>query len=220
MKGAGMHIPDGFLDAKTWISMSVITTAIIGWSLKKTNESIGEKQVPLMGISAAFIFAAQMLNFPIAGGTSGHFLGGCLAALLLGPYAGLIVMSLVFIVQCFLFQDGGLTALGANIFNAGVAGGMLSYVLLRLFGKVLKGNTGFYVSTFIVAFLSVLSAAVMASLQLAFSGTYPLDKVLVAMTSVHALIGIGEAIITIGIISLVRSVRPDLIEDNLKGILT
>ncbi|GFP29456.1 cobalt/nickel transport system permease protein [Candidatus Hakubella thermalkaliphila] len=125
-----MHIPDGFLDPKTIITTAVISAGALGYGIKKVNQKLGERQVPLLGLTAAFIFAAQMLNFPVVGGTSGHFLGGVLAAVLLGPWAACLIMAVVLIVQSIGFADGGLTALGANIFNMGVVGGHT--ILLRL----------------------------------------------------------------------------------------
>ena len=117
-----MHIPDGFLNAATAVTTSVVSAGGIGYSVKRANKKLGEAHVPLMGIMGAFIFAAQMLNFPVAGGTSGHLIGGALAAILLGPWAGTLIMACVLIVQCLVFQDGGITALGANIFNMGLCG--------------------------------------------------------------------------------------------------
>ena len=131
-----MHIPDGFLDTKTWIGMGCISTVFIGVAVRQANKKISEKHIPLLGVMAAFVFAAQMFNFPVGGGTSGHFMGTTLIAILLGPWASVLIMTTVLTVQCLIFQDGGLTALGANIFNMGVVGGFFGYyinTIIRLF---------------------------------------------------------------------------------------
>ena len=128
---APMHIPDGFLSLAISIFSWVMTVAILAIAIRKTNKALGERQVPLMGIMAAFIFAAQMINFPVAGGTSGHLLGGALAAIILGPWAGMLVMTAVIAVQGLLFQDGGLLVMGANIFNMGLLTAAVGYGLYR-----------------------------------------------------------------------------------------
>lgn len=203
-----MHIPDGFLDPKTWAGLVVVSGVFLGLAVKKTNKRLGEKQVPLLGVTAAFIFAAQMLNFPVAGGTSGHFMGGVLAGILLGPFSGLLVISTVLILQCLIFQDGGLTALGANIFNMGIVGSFFAYYLWSSGSKIFPKS----ISVFISAWLSIVLAASFCALELAFSGTVPLRIVLPAMVGIHTLIGLGEGIITVGVLSFVTKVRPDLLE--------
>ena len=129
---APLHIPDGFLSFVISLIFWAATVGMIALAVSKTNQSLGEKQVPLMGVMAAFIFAAQMLNFPVAGGTSGHFLGGALAAIVLGPWAGILVMVAVVAVQALLFQDGGLLVMGANIFNMGILTAAVGFGLYRL----------------------------------------------------------------------------------------
>lgn len=202
-----MHIPDGFLTPQVFIPFWVVAAGGLSYALKKTKEVLKEKAVPLMGVSAAFIFAAQMLNFPIIGGTSGHLLGGVLAVVLLGPYAGAIVLSLVLIVQCLIFQDGGLTALGANIFNMAFLGAMGGYFIYRLLSKNMK----LIISVGIASWLSVVIASLACAIELAISGISPLKIVLPVMVGIHMLIGIGEAIITCLVINFVSRVRPDLI---------
>jgi cobalt/nickel transport system permease protein len=206
-----MHIPDGFLALNTWLPTWVISVGGIGYCVRKTSQLLKEKVVPLMGIMSAFIFAAQMLNFPVVGGTSGHLLGGVLAAVLLGPYAGAIVLSVVLTAQCLIFQDGGLTALGANIFNMSIVGTMGGYLIYKGIHKLLKGKSGMLVATAISAWFSVILASSVCAVELAISGTIPLSVALPAMASIHALIGVGEAVITCLVISFVFSVRPDLI---------
>ncbi len=205
-----MHIPDGFLNAQTWAPAWIISAGGIGFSLRKAGQIVRERMVPLMGVMAAFIFAAQMLNFPVMGGTSGHLLGGVLAAVLLGPYAGAVVIAVVLLVQCLIFQDGGLTALGANILNMALIGTVLSYYIFQLVKSIL-GRPRFLAAVAIAAWCSVLLAAIACSLELAFSGTSPLVIVLPAMAAVHALIGVAEAIITTLVVAFIARTRPDLI---------
>jgi len=206
-----MHIPDGFLDAKTWITLNVVSAGVLGYAIRNVSKKIGEKHIPLIGVMSAFIFACQMLNFPVAGGTSGHFMGGALSAILLGPFAGLLVMSTVLIVQCLIFQDGGLTALGANIFNMGIIGTIFSYWFYVLIRKIF-GQKSFVVSVFIVSWFAIVVSASFCALELAISGTVPLKVALPAMAGVHSLIGIGEGIITVLTLSFINKIRPDLMD--------
>lgn len=206
-----MHIPDGFLTANTWVPAWAISIAGLGFCLKKAALVLKDRMVPLMGVMAAFIFAAQMLNFPVIGGTSGHLLGGALAAILLGPYAGAIVIAVVLIAQCLIFQDGGLTTLGANIFNMSFIGSMGAYAIYSLLRKILSRNRGIIAGAFIAAWASVVLASGFCAVELALSGTSPLKVALPAMIGLHALIGIGEAIITCLIVGFVIKVRPDLL---------
>lgn len=211
-----MHIPDGFLSLPVSLITWAFSLLLIVISLKRVEKDYQEKAVPLMGVCAAFIFAAQMINFPIPGGTSGHLLGGTLAGILLGPWAGSLVMTVVFIVQALLFQDGGLTALGANIFNMGLIGTFGGYYLYKavrsLFG--FSRWRGMAMGTAIAAWASVVMAAFMCSVQLAVSGTVPLQVALFAMLSWHFVIGIGEALITLAAVSYIWRTRPDLIYDS------
>ena len=207
-----MHIPDGFLNVQTWVSMDAVAGLGVAYAIRKTKTGLGERQIPLMGVMAAFIFAAQMLNFPIAGGTSGHLIGGVMAGVLLGPWAATLVMSTIFIVQCLLFQDGGLTALGANIFNMGIIGTVFGYYIYRGVAISIGGKRGLFWGVGIASWLAVVLAATLCSIELAFSGTVPLRIALPAMAGVHVLIGIGEAIITVGVISLILRARPDLLQ--------
>lgn len=206
-----MHIPDGFLAANVLIPTWLISIGGISFCLRKLTRMLKERMVPLMGVMAAFIFAAQMLNFPIAGGTSGHLLGGVLAAVLLGPFAGAVVIAVVLIVQCFIFQDGGLTALGANIFNMSIVGAIGGYVVYNGVRAALRGDKGIMFGTAIGSWLSVVVAASVCAIELALSGTSPLKMALPAMAGVHMVIGLGEAIITCLVVGFVLKVRPDLI---------
>ncbi|HDD54810.1 MAG TPA: cobalamin biosynthesis protein CbiM [Chloroflexi bacterium] len=204
-----LHIPDGFLTIIVSLIFWLITIVMVGLAVSKTNKSLGEKQVPLMGVMAAFIFAAQMLNFPIAGGTSGHFLGGALAAIVLGPWAGILVMTAVVGVQGLLFQDGGLLVMGANIFNMGILTAVIGFGLYRLVVHQKRGVR--LVVAGGGAWIATMAAALAASLQLWLSGTTRLEIVLPAMLGVHALIGVGEGLITVAALAYIEQTRPDLL---------
>ncbi len=208
-----MHIPDGFLDLKTALTTAIASTGGLGYAVKEVRKKLGDKHIPLLGVTSAFIFAAQMLNFPVAGGTSGHFLGGALAAILLGPWASLLIMTVVLVIQCLGFADGGLTALGANVFNMGIIGGVFTYyfIFIPLKKALPKTKRGFLTASAIAAWASVFIASIICSLELAISGTSPLNLALPAMAGVHALIGIGEAIVTVVVLAIVIQTRPDLI---------
>jgi cobalt/nickel transport system permease protein len=206
-----MHIPDGFLDTKTWALLDVASAGAIGLAVRRTRQALGEKQIPLMGVLAAFIFAAQMINFPVAGGTSGHFMGGVLAAVLLGPLSAILIMAVVLVVQCFVFQDGGITALGANIFNMGVIGAGLGYFIYRGLGNITRRIGPASVAIFIAAWLSIVLASGACAVELAVSGTVPLRIALPAMAGVHALIGVGEGLITVLVVAFISRTRPDLL---------
>lgn len=209
---APLHIPDGFLSLVISMICWAITALTLSIAISRTNKSLGEKQVPLMGIMAAFIFAAQMINFPVAGGTSGHLLGGALAAIVLGPWAAMLVMTAVIAVQALLFQDGGLLVMGANILNMGLLTAAVGYGLYR---PVVKSSR---ITKLIVAggaaWLSVIAGALATSLQLWLSGTSNLQAVVLAMLGVHALIGVGEALITVAALSFILRTRPDLLGEG------
>ena len=188
-----MHIPDGFVNTGTSVVTWVASAGGLSYAVRRVNKELGERQVPLMGVSAAFIFAAQMLNFTVAGGTSGHLLGGALAAILLGPWAGMLVMTSVLAVQALLFQDGGLLALGPNVFNMAVVGVLVGWLTYEGLRRLLGSRTwGQMAAGFAAGWLSVVVASIVASVELALSGTSPFGVVLPAMGVVHALIGIGE----------------------------
>jgi len=206
-----MHIPDGFLAVNTWVPAWVISAAGLGYCIRRVSSILKDKMIPLMGVLAAFIFAVQMLNFPVAAGTSGHLLGGVLAAVLLGPYAGAIVIAVVLSVQCLIFQDGGLTALGTNIFNMSFVGAMGGYVIYNLIRKLIPNNKGVLIATAVAAWISVVLASSVCAIELAFSGTSPLHIVLPVMALVHMLIGIGEAVISVLVVGFILKTRPDLL---------
>lgn len=206
---APLHIPDGFLNLAISLIFWAATVGMIALAVSKTNKSLGEKQIPLMGVMAAFIFAAQMLNFPVAGGTSGHFLGGALAAIVLGPWAGILVMTAVVSIQALLFQDGGLLVMGANIFNMGILTAAVGFGLYRLAAG--RGRGLRLTMAGIAAWVATMAAALITTLQLWLSATTRLEIVFPAMMGVHALIGIGEALITVAAIAFIEQTRPDLL---------
>jgi cobalt/nickel transport system permease protein len=208
-----LHIPDGFLSGEIAAVGYLVTGIILALAIRQTSNNMGEKAAPLMGVLAAFIFAGQMINFPVAGGTSGHLLGGALAAILIGPWAAVIAMTAVVGVQALIFQDGGIAVLGVNVFNMGILTAFLGYAVYRSVLRLAPANTTVRtVAAFSAAWLSVMAAATVTALQLALSDTSPLDVALPAMLGVHALIGIGEGLITAGAVALVSSSRPDLLE--------
>lgn len=207
-----MHIPDGFLSGDVAAVTGAASVATVACGLRRAGSSIDERRVPLLGVTAAFIFAAQMLNFPVAGGTSGHFLGAGLAAILLGPWLASLVMAVVISAQAFVFADGGITALGANILNMGIVGALLVGLLVGGVLRVLpRRRSTLLVAAGAGAWLAVMLGAAATSLELAISGTVPLGTVLPAMLGVHALIGLGEAVVTVGAVSAVLATRPDLL---------
>ncbi len=205
-----MHLPDGFLSLPISLFCWLVTIALLIVAIQRTKIELGERQVPLMGIMAALIFAAQMINFPVAGGTSGHLLGGVLASVVLGPWAGMVVMATVIGVQGLLFQDGGLLVMGANILNMGLLSSLVGYGLYR---TVLGQSRAVQIAVIGgAAWLSVMTGALATALQLWLSGTSPLTIVIPAMLGIHAFIGIGEAFITVAAITFIRQTRPDLLE--------
>ncbi len=214
-----LHIPDGFLNLPVTLVTWLFAIGLVGLCLNRVQSEYQERTVPVMGVCAAFIFAAQMINFPIPGGTSGHLLGGTLAGVLLGPWAGSLVLTVVFIVQAVLFQDGGITVLGANIFNMGLVGTFGGYYLYQAIRKALGWNSwgGIGAGTAIAAWTSVVVAAIICAIQLGLSETVPLNVSLAAMASWHLLIGIGEAVITTIAVSFIYRTRPDLIYKAPRG---
>ena len=208
-----MHIPDGFLSAPVAAASAAASAAAIALALNKSRDSIGLRQAPVVGLTTAFVFAAQMINFPVAGGTSGHLLGGALASVVLGsPWAATLAMSTVFIIQSVLFADGGITALGANIFNMGLVGIWAGWWLLQPLQRLLGGSRNrLPLAAGIAAALSVVAASICVAIELAISGTVALNIALPAMVGVHILIGIGEGLITGGVLTYLVKVRPDLL---------
>ncbi len=210
-----LHIPDGFLSPQISLLLWVATAVLIGIAVRKTSRTdvrLIASQPILMGVLGAFIFAAQMFNFPVATGTSGHLLGGVLAGYLLGPWAGTIVMATVIGIQALLFQDGGLLVLGANIFNMGIIGTLGGSFVARGIGTALGGNrSATILGAGVAAWLAVVAAAGFTTLQLGLSGTTNIAVGLPAMLGVHALIGIGEALITVAALTFIAQTAPDIL---------
>ena len=208
-----MHIPDGFLDAKTAIASGVFSATGLGAALRHAGQHLKPKKIPLIGLAAAFIFVAQMLNFPVASGTSGHLLGATFAAVLLGPSASVIVMSSVLIVQSLIFADGGILALGANVFNMAIIAPLSGYGVYRVVRIVLRGEQGQLVAAGFAAWCSTILAAICCAGELASSGTVAWGNAFPAMTGIHMLTGIGEAAITMLVIAAIARTRPELLKD-------
>jgi cobalt/nickel transport system permease protein len=213
-----MHIPDGFLSFAISILLWIISIGGIAVALRKGKYELGDREVPLMGVLAAAVFAGQMLNFSITGGTSGHLLGAAIVTILLGPWTAVLVMTSVVSVQALLFQDGGILALGANIFNMAIVSVFVSHTAYSLFKKIIgKTKWGFLVSGFVAAWTSIFIASLSCALQLALSGTSPANIAVPAMGAIYALIGIGEGAITVGALAFLYAVRKDLILFNQKS---
>ncbi len=209
-----MHIPDGFLDAKTVAATGILAAGGLGTALYQVRRQLPRRKIPLLGLAAAFVFAAQMLNFPIPGGTSGHLIGGVLTAVLLGPGAAVVVLAAVLIVQCFLFADGGVTTLGANIFNMGMVGGVGGYWIYQAVRRLIPGPRGTVMGAAFAAWCATVAASIFCAGELALSGRTPWSLVFPMMTWFHMLIGIGEAIITALVIVAITRTRPELIETH------
>lgn len=209
-----MHVPDGFLDAPTSVATGVAATAALGVALRKARGELDDRTAPMAGLVATFVFAAQMVNFPVGLGTSGHLLGGALAAVLVGPWTGLLAVSVVLIVQALLLADGGITALGTNITLLSVAGVVVGWLVFRGLQRLAPKRLGLVpVFAAVGALVSVPAAALVFVGLYALGGTapVPLDGLAVAMLGWHTLIGVGEAVITGLVVASVIAVRPDLV---------
>lgn len=208
-----MHIPDGFISTPVAVTGIAVAVGSVACAVKVTNKKMGEKQIPMMGVLAAFIFAAQMLNFPIIGGTSGHLLGAALAAIFLGPWAGMLIMTCVLIVQSLIFQDGGLLALGVNTVNMGIVPCFAGYYLYSGVAPLFRNRkVGVMLGGGLAGWLTVVMSAISCALELVISGTAPLNVVLPSMAGVYAVIGVGEGFITAAVLALVLATRADLLE--------
>ena len=217
-----MHIPDGFIDIPTSVAFAGLAAAGVAISLKGAKASLDEKTAPLAGLTATFIFAVQMINFPVAAGTSGHLLGGALAAVLVGPYAATLALTVVLLMQALLFADGGLSAIGLNVFNMSLVGVWFGYGAFLLIKKLLptsKPSIAFAAG--VAGLLSVPAAAAgfVAQYAIGANATFSVSTVLSAMISTHFLIGIGEALITFVAVGAVMASRPDLVY-GFKGAVT
>lgn len=209
-----MHIPDGFINGVTSLGAGVVAASGLGAGLRRAGKVLQDRQVPLAGLLAAFIFVLQMLNFPVVGGMSGHLLGGALAAVLVGPWVAIVVMTVVVSVQALLFADGGLSALGLNVINMAVLTVAAGWLIFRTLMAVLPKRAGsILLAGAVGAWFSVVVSALgfVAEYAIGGVGTAPVSTVLGAMAGTHALIGIGEGLITAGVLGAVLAVRPDLV---------
>lgn len=206
-----MHIPDGFIDGKTAALTAAFSLVGVGLALRQVRRELPPRRVPLLGLGAAFLFAAQMLNFPVFGGTSGHLVGGLLMAALLGPAAAVVVLTTVLIVQSFLFADGGVLALGANIFNMAIAGAAGAWLVFSGLSRVLPGLQGRVAAVAFAGWCSSVLAAMCCAGQLAWSGTAAWGPAFTAMTGVHMVIGIGEGLISALVYLAIERTRPELV---------
>jgi cobalt/nickel transport system permease protein len=207
-----MHIPDGFLSTLVSIVLWVTSAGVVAYALRRVSRDLGERQVPLMGVLAAAIFAGEMLNFSVAGGTSGHLLGAALATILLGPWAAIVIMTSVVSIQALIFQDGGLLALGANLFNMAVIGVTVSYFVYTSIRKLTRGKSwGVFMGGAAAAWFSIVIASLACALELALSGTSPANISVPSMAGIHMIIGMGEGLITVGALTFLHAVRRDLL---------
>jgi cobalt/nickel transport system permease protein len=212
-----LHIPDGLLDFKTWGVLYGASGGATAYALYKVKDTFAEKKIPMLGITAAFIFAAQMLNFPVGAGVSGHFLGAMLACVMLGPWEGFLVMVVVLTVQCLIFADGGFAALGANIFNMALIAGPVCYFMFVVSKSALSRKfserTSLLTSLAVFSWLSVVLASAAAALELTISNIVklPFASIFSPVVGANMLIGIGEAAITVIVVAVVLQARPDLV---------
>jgi len=209
-----MHVPDGFLDAPTSIATGVVAVGGVALALRGARRELDDRTAPMAGLVATFVFAGQMMNFPVAAGTSGHLLGGALAAVLAGPWTAVLCLSTVLMVQALFMADGGITALGTNITLMGLVGVAAGWLVFKAVRALLPDRLGVVApAAALAALVSVPVAASVFTLLFAVGGTAPVatDRVLAAMLSWHAVIGIGEAVITGLVVASVVGVRPDLV---------
>ena len=209
-----MHVPDGFLDAPTSVATGVIAVGGIALALRGARRELDDRTAPMAGLVATFVFAGQMINFPVGAGTSGHLLGGTLAAVLVGPWTAVLCVSTVLLVQALLMADGGITALGTNITLMALVGVAVGWLVFQAIRAVLPNRLGVVApAAAVAAFVSVPAGALAFSLLFAIGGTAPVatDKVVLAMVSWHLVIGLGEAVITALVVASVVGVRPDLV---------
>jgi len=200
--GVDMHIADGLLNLSTSAATGIISAGTLAYAVKKSKEQLEEKHIPLLGVTAAFIFAAQMINFPVLPGTSGHLMGSVLMAVILGPWTASIVMATVLGIQALFFGDGGIIALTANIFNMGIISTFSGYYIYLLLSKINKK-----MALLIGTWVSVVLASTFAALEIAFSGVLSINTILLPLIGVHAVIGIGEALITFAVVTYLEKVK-------------
>jgi len=215
-----MHIPDGFLDYSVCAVTYAASALLWVIAFRKAKHTLTDRQVPLMATLTAMFFAAQMMNYPIIGGTTAHLLGGPIIALTLGPYAGMISMTIILLIQALFFGDGGITTLGANVWNMGVVGVFIPYAIMITIVKIKKSTKALYIGAFVGAFVGDVLAAVFAGLELGLSTIFPygVPIAVTAMALHHSFIGVGEGVVTAGVIRVLLKTRPDLLQLSRFGI--
>ena len=208
-----MHIPDGFLDLRICVIMYILAVVFWFFSFRKAR-GLSEKQIPLMASLTAMFFAAQMMNYPIVGGTTAHLLGGPILAITMGPYLGVISMTIILLIQALFFGDGGITTFGANVWNMGIVGTFVPFMIYRLTSHITSTQRGKFAGVFLGALMGDVLAALCAGLELGLSSTFPYGVPIAAaaMVTHHAIIGVGEGVITVGIILALQKARPDLLQ--------
>ena len=209
-----MHVPDGFLDAPTSLATGAVAVAAVGVALRKARAELDDRTAPMAGLVAAFVFAAQMINFPVGAGTSGHLMGGALAAVLVGPWTAVVCIAVVLLVQALFMADGGITALGTNVTLIGLVTVLVGWLVFRAARGLLPRRLGSVApAAALGAFVSVPVAAAVFTLLFAVGGQAPVDAstILAAMVGWHVLIGVGEAVITGLVVGAVVAARPDLV---------
>ena len=209
-----MHVPDGFINAQVSIGSGIVSFATLWAYVKNAKNLVADKLIALTGMMSALIFVLQMINFPIAAGTSGHLLGGALAVIVLGPHLGIICISIVVVIQSLLFADGGLSALGINVFNMAIVTSLVGWLVITSWKKLFgEANVSIISGSIVAGLLSVIFSSIAFVFEYALGGTVavPLSSVLLAMLSTHLLIGLGEGVITALIVSLLLRVRSDLV---------
>ncbi|MGB4594148.1 MAG: energy-coupling factor ABC transporter permease [Coriobacteriia bacterium] len=209
-----MHIPDGMLDTKTWVSSWIGSAGALAYASAQVRKQLQDNKVVLMAVLAALVFALQMLNFPVAGGTSGHFAGGAAVAIILGPWPAMIVMTAVLAIQALLFADGGITALGANVVNMAIVGPLIGWLVYRSVIAISKSRLTRTIGSFAAAWAACVGGSLSAAVMLWISGRVPLLMGAAAMGLWHSLIGVGEGAITAGLVTYLATVRPDLLADE------
>jgi len=210
-----MHIPDGFLDLSICAIMYAATAIFWAFSFRKASRVLSDKQIPLMATFTAMFFAAQMMNYPIIGGTTAHLLGGPILAMTLGPYAGVISMTIILLIQALLFGDGGITTFGANVWNMGIIGVFIPYIIYLLALKTVERRAGLLVGAFAGALMGDLLAAIFAGFELGLSTLsfpYSVPIAVTAMATHYVIIGVGEGAVTAIILSVLQKTRPDLLQ--------
>lgn len=211
-----MHIADGFLSPEVCVATGVVSAGALAYSLRQLERTVSSRTIPLTGMLAALIFAGQMVKFPLLVAPAyGHLLGGVLAAVVAGPWAGCVAISLVLLLQLALFADGGWLSYGANVLNMGVVGSIGGYAVFAAVRRLVPGHRGIVFGSVVAAWVSVVAASALFCIEFALShpgGEFRLSKVIALMTSFHSLIGVGEALITGGIVSYVVAQRPELID--------